>query len=165
MKHLARWALPILAVVAASGVSSRGITPALATGTAATRTTVCVYDHLTLRTDPRICRPRARSYPPSVRGKVKRAIYDSALTVGVPYKTLLAIARCESGLNPQASNGSYFGLYQFAPETFRRASAQMAQYTGIQPRSYWNALDSAYAAGFLFVIGQARSWSCVTAIR
>ena len=47
-----------------------------------------------------------------------RAIDDGALTFGVPYKLMLKIARCESALNPRASNGTYLGLYQFAPRTF-----------------------------------------------
>src|SRR5579884_2847554 len=69
----------------------------------------CIFDRLMLWTAPGTCRPHARSYPPSVRGTARRAVYDSALTFGIPYPILLRIARCESGLNPHAINGRYLG--------------------------------------------------------
>lgn len=120
----------------------------------------CVYDHVALRTTPDLCRPRARAYPPQVVGKVRHAIYDSALTFGMPYPVLLKIAECESALNPRASNGSHFGLFQFAPDTFNRAAGQLRATTGVSARSYWNPLDASYVAGYLFATGQASSWTC-----
>lgn len=164
MKLKALWALPFVAFVLAPGQMPRGIVPALASGMRSAQTQVCVYDHQSLKTEPRACRPRARVYPSYVKGTVKKAIYDSSLVFGVPFATLLAIARCESSLNPKASNGTHFGLFQFAPATFKRAVAQLRSAAGLSARSYWNPLDSSYAAGFLFVTGQASSWTCVSAV-
>jgi hypothetical protein len=120
----------------------------------------CVFDRQTLWSAPGSCRPHARSYPARVQTPVQRSIYDSALTFGIPYRILLKIAQCESGLNPRASNGTRFGLYQFAPDTFRRAAVQLRGNTGIKAASYWNALDASYAAGYLFATGASRSWTC-----
>ena|SRR5947209_17087353 len=133
---------------------------AAVTGERVQQAKACIFDHLTLRTAPHTCRPRARSYPPRVTTAAERAIYDSALTFGIPYPILLAIARCESDLNPRASNGTHFGLFQFAPPTFRRAVVSLRTQTGIVARTYWNPLDSAYAAGFLFATGHSPSWAC-----
>jgi hypothetical protein len=120
----------------------------------------CIFDHMSLRTAPQTCRPHARAYPKNVTGAVERAIYDSTLLFGVPYPVLLSIARCESGLNTHASNGTHFGLFQFAADTFKRGSAALRSETGIVARSYWKALDSSYVAGFLFATGQSLSWTC-----
>jgi len=120
----------------------------------------CVFDHQALRTAPGTCRPHAIAYPSSVRGKVQHAIYDSALIFGVPYRILLKIARCESGLNPRADSGVYHGLFQFLPETFRRGAAMMRHDTGIVAHSIWKPWDSSSVAGYLFAVGQAPSWSC-----
>jgi len=120
----------------------------------------CVYDHEALRTATDHCRPRARAYPSQVVGTVRHAIYDSALTFGLPYPVLLKVAQCESALNPHASNGSHFGLFQFAPDTFKRAAGQLRANTGVSARSYWNPLDASYVAGYLFATGQSSSWTC-----
>ena len=120
----------------------------------------CIFDHMMLRTAPGECRPRARSYPRHVVGKVRRFIYDAALTFGVPYEVLLRIAKCESGLNPRASSSGYYGLFQFAPDTFRRGAHQMRKDTGITAYSYWKPLDASYVAGFLFAVGESPRWSC-----
>ncbi|GAC1511652.1 MAG: hypothetical protein NVS2B16_13360 [Chloroflexota bacterium] len=120
----------------------------------------CIFDQQALRTKANTCRPRARTYPSTVRGIVRRAIYDSALTFGIPYNILLQIARCESALNPHATNGTHFGLFQFAPETFHQGSHGMKHDTGIVARSYWNAHDASYVAGYLFAIGRAPNWTC-----
>lgn len=120
----------------------------------------CIYNHAMLRTNPGSCQPRARVYPVYVKGKVRRAIYDGALIFGIPFQLLLTIGRCESGLNPHASNGRRFGLFQFAPETFRRAAFRMRKEIGVVAHSYWNPLDSSYAAGYLFATGYSLSWSC-----
>jgi hypothetical protein len=117
-----------------------------------------------LRTRPGKCRPRAKAYPATVVGRVRRAVYDGALTFGIPYKVLLRIAQCESGLNARARGYGYYGLFQFAPDTFHRGAAQMLQATGIRARSYWSPLDSSYVAGYLFAVGEAPSWSCEPAV-
>lgn len=120
----------------------------------------CIFDHMMLRSPGTICRPRAKAYPPSVQGAVQRSIYDSALTFGIPFSVLLNIARCESALDPRARNGGHYGLFQFVPATFRAAALRLHNTTGVAARSYWNSLDSAYVAGFMFATGAATSWSC-----
>lgn len=120
----------------------------------------CIFDQQMLRTTPGKCRPHAVAYPREIAGKVRRAIYDSALIFGVPYPILLNIAQCESSLNPRAKNSGHFGLFQFAPATFKQGAEEMRRETGITARSYWNPRDAAYVAGFLFAVGKAPSWSC-----
>jgi hypothetical protein len=164
MKVKALRALPFVALVMVLGPGPRGTTPSVAAGLRASQAQACVFDHLTLKTGPGNCRPRAKSYPGRVKGRVEQAIYDSALTFGIPYDTLLAIARCESGLNPRADNGTHFGLYQFAPQTFQRAVRGLRKDTGVVAKTYWSSLDSSYAAGYMFVTGEASSWTCVTAV-
>lgn len=149
-------------VVVALGVLLAVVAPASVGSAAAQRTKrpSCIFDHMMLRTAPGICRPRARVYPPNVKGRVRRAIYDSSLTFGIPFTVLLTIGKCESDLNPRATNGHHFGLFQFLPATFRRAVTRLRAETGVVAHSYWNPLDSAYAAGYLFATGGALSWSC-----
>jgi hypothetical protein len=165
MERRACCALLLGVLLASLGPSLAGAerTVAEAAGERAQQAPTCIFDHLNLRTAPHTCRPRAKSYPPNVTTSVERAIYDSSLTFGIPYPVLFAIGRCESGLNPHASNGRRFGLFQFAPATFRRAIALLRAQTGIVAHTYWSALDSSYAAGFLFATGQSVSWTCETA--
>jgi hypothetical protein len=143
-------------------VSALGFTPsgAHASRPRSVPTQKCVFDHMMLRSKGSTCRPRAKSYPPAVRTAAERAVYDSALTFGIPYSVLLNIAECESSLNPRASNGTHFGLFQFAPDTFAQAAVQLRQATGVIARTYWNALDSSYVAGFMFATGAAQRWAC-----
>lgn len=120
----------------------------------------CVFDRQMLWTRSGTCQPRARKYPAGVLGAVRRAIFDSSLTFDLPYAALLRIAACESGLNPHARNASYEGLFQFLPDTFRRAAAQMHRETGIKAHNVWSARDASYAAGYMFVTNAGGSWSC-----
>jgi hypothetical protein len=146
-------------IAAGSSAWTSGRPVVLASGERA-QAHACIFDHQSLRTAPNTCRPRAKAYPPKVVTVAERAVYDSALTFGIPYPILLAIARCESDLDPRASNGKRFGLFQFAPATFRRAAVELRVESGIVARSYWNALDASYAAGYLFATGQSLSWDC-----
>lgn len=134
-----------------------------ATAGSSRHASVCIYDHLSLRSAPGVCRPRARAYPPTVVGAVPHAIYDASLTFGIPYAILLGIAECESGLNSRAAYSGHYGLYQFLPATFRAGATGLRKETGIGARSYWNALDAAYVAGYMFVTGKSALWSCETA--
>lgn len=120
----------------------------------------CVFDHAMLRTSHGTCRPRARRYPANVKTGVQRSIYDGALTFGIPYLTMLRLARCESHLDPLASDGTHDGLYQFLPSTFSSGARRLRKSTGIRATSWWNPLDAAYVAGYLFAIGQSQQWSC-----
>jgi hypothetical protein len=159
MKGRARRALLSIALGIVPTLCATTI-PGQAAGTRQAPERPCIFDHVSLRTTPGECQPRALSYPKSVKGVVRRAIYDSALVYGIPYRILLRIARCESGLNPGATDGMHFGLYQFLPDTFSRGAAEMQSMTGITAGSYWRPLDSAYVAGFLFAVGQSPRWEC-----
>lgn len=153
----------------AAGVLLVALTIVIASGPTGTghayagqpRVAACIFDHASLRTSHGTCRPRARSYPAGVKGSVQRSIYDGALTFGIPYTVLLRVARCESDLDPHAEDGQYMGLFQFLPATFRKGARELRGQTGIRARSYWNPLDAAYVAGYLFVMGQAQEWTCV----
>lgn len=135
----------------------------VATAAPSGRSHACIFDHQTLRTAPGKCRPRARAYPEAVSTGIQKAIYDSSLTFSVPYDVLLQLAQCESGLQSHASSHGHYGLYQFAPATFRDGASRMKKETGIAAKSYWNALDAAYVAAYLFVVRQSNLWSCALA--
>ena len=149
--------VPVL-VVAAVGASQTG--PVAVTARPG-HAPSCIYDHQSLRTASGTCRPHAKSYPSDVTGKVKHAIYDSSLLFSIPYSLLLQIAKCESGLNPRAAHAGHYGLFQFLPTTFSAGATQLRRGTGVKVKSYWNPLDAAYVAGYLFVAGQINQWSCV----
>jgi hypothetical protein len=120
----------------------------------------CIYDKLSLRTAQGNCRPRAKAYPANVKTDVQKAVYDGALTFGIPYSALLNVAKCESQLNPRADDGTHKGLFQFLPSTFSNGAAQLRHDTGIKASSVWNPLDASYVAGYLFVTGQSQAWGC-----
>jgi hypothetical protein len=69
----------------------------------------------------------------------------------------VAVAQCESALNPQAYNASSgsSGLFQFMPTTYR-AYGRLAGET----RSYWSASGSADVAAWMFAHGLANQWAC-----
>ncbi len=108
--------------------------------------------------------PQAASAAPSDPGTAPAAsnardiqgiITAAANEFGADPNQLLRIAKCESGLNPRASNGTHFGLFQFNPIT----------YTAYAPRAgagsdYWNATNNARTAAYMIAHGQASQWSC-----
>jgi hypothetical protein len=147
-------------IVLSLGLTSETQKTVFASGTHSEQASACIFDHMMLRSPTTICRPRAKAYPVGVKGSVQRSIYDSALVFGMPFSVLLKIAKCESALNPRATNGSHYGLFQFAPATFEDAASRLQTTTGVAAKSYWNALDSAYVAGFMFATGDAKRWSC-----
>ncbi len=150
----------LLIVCIVASLVLTGVRATHAQGTHSGQNSACIFDHMTLRSPTKTCRPRAKAYPSTVVGAVQRSIYDSSLIFGIPYAVLLNIAKCESSLNPRARNGTHFGLFQFAPATFRQAAARLQATTGLAARSYWNPLDSSYVAGFMFATGDAPRWSC-----
>lgn len=152
--------LLIVCIVASLVLTGAHVTATHAQGTHSGQNSACIFDHMTLRSPTTTCRPRAKAYPSTVTGAVQRSIYDSSLIFGIPFTVLLNIAKCESSLNPKATNGRRFGLFQFAPATFREAATRLQTTTGVMARSYWNPLDSAYVAGFMFATGGAQRWSC-----
>jgi SLT domain-containing protein len=63
---------------------------------------------------------------------------------------LISTAECESGLNPNAYNGSgpYEGLFQFLPSTFRAHGGT----------DIWDPTQQAQIAATMFANGQSGEW-------
>jgi soluble lytic murein transglycosylase-like protein len=81
-------------------------------------------------------------------------IRHAAVVYRQSFRLLLAVAWCESRLNPYARNPSgASGLFQFMPSTWRT--------TPYRWRSIWSARWQAMAAGWMFAHGRAREWSCL----
>jgi len=152
------------AVLLLASLASRSIDNAAAS-THAAQLQKCVFNQSVLSTPANSCRPHAIRYPSKVRGSVKRAIYDGALTFGVPYTTLLLIAKCESRLNIWAANSGHLGLFQFAAPTFSGGAKSMRKMTGVVAKTVWGARDSSYVAGFLFATGGDEAWTCLSQVR
>jgi hypothetical protein len=102
---------------------------------------------------PRILRaqvsiPGANYAPGSVEGIIRAA----AARWGVSGDWMVKIARCESGLRPNAYNprGPYIGLFQFLMSTFK----------GNGGTNIWDPTDQANIAAKMLAHGQAHQWSC-----
>jgi hypothetical protein len=81
-------------------------------------------------------------------------IYEAADSYGQSRESMLRVARCESGLNPNAvgGGGAYHGLFQFVPSTF--AGTPYGEYDIYDP---W---ANANAAGWMWSEGMKSSWVC-----
>jgi hypothetical protein len=113
------------------------------------------------RVAPRVSPPRVRLAPAPTCAVVEctplAAIHWAAVRWGASEPALVAVARCESALNPQAYNagGGFSGLFQFLPATYW-GYARLAGET----RSYWSASGSANVAAWMFARGLAHQWGC-----
>ncbi len=97
--------------------------------------------------------------PPAPRGgyseeQIIDIIYEAADRYNQPREDMLRVARCESGLDPNAINvgGDTHGLFQFLPSTF--ASTPYAEYDIYDP---W---ANANAAGWMWSEGRRNEWVC-----
>jgi hypothetical protein len=81
-------------------------------------------------------------------------IYEAAGNYGQSGDDMLRVARCESGLNPNAvgGGGAYHGLFQFVPSTF--AGTPYGQYDIYDPWANSNA------AGWMWAEGKKNTWVC-----
>src|SRR5215212_6300593 len=81
-------------------------------------------------------------------------IYEAADNYGQSRDAMLRVARCESGLDPNAvgGGGAYHGLFQFVPSTF--AGTPYGEYDIYDP---W---ASANAAGWMWSEGKKSDWVC-----
>src|SRR5215203_501569 len=81
-------------------------------------------------------------------------IYEAADNYGQSREDMLRVARCESGLNPNAvgGGGAYYGLFQFVPSTF--AGTPYGQYDIYDP---W---ANANAAAWMWSEGKKSNWVC-----
>jgi len=81
-------------------------------------------------------------------------IHEAAMNYGQSPDDMVRVARCESGLDPYAvgGGGTYYGLYQFVPDTF--ANTPYGQY------EITDAWANANAAAWMWSEGQKSSWVC-----
>ncbi|MBV8445723.1 MAG: transglycosylase SLT domain-containing protein [Candidatus Dormibacteraeota bacterium] len=91
----------------------------------------------------------ANSYSPN---SIEGIIAAAAQRWGVSASWMIGIARCESGLRPNAYNphGPYYGLFQFLMSTFTHNGGT----------NIWNPADQANIAAKMLAHGQAYQWSC-----
>ena len=81
-------------------------------------------------------------------------ITAAAQRYGQSPTAMIAVARCESGLNPLAVNRSSgaSGLFQFLPSTWRT--------TPYASSSIFDATANANAAAWMWSVGRRREWVC-----
>lgn len=68
------------------------------------------------------------------------------------YSYALSVASCESTLNPHASNGTHFGLYQFDGATWAGQP--------FHRHSVWSARWAALGAMWYWARGEISRWTC-----
>jgi hypothetical protein len=86
---------------------------------------------------------------------VVACIRDAARRYDVSFAMLMRKARCESGLNPYATNGAHDGLFQF-----RTAAPSTWATTPYAGRSPWKAKWNARAAAWMHAQGRGAEWQC-----
>ena len=101
---------------------------------------------------PRVVAPPIAAGPPADPNSVIGIIEAAAARWGVSGSWMVKIARCESGLRPNAYNprGPYIGLFQFLQSTFTHNGG-----TNIS-----DAADQSNIAAKMLANGQAHQWSC-----
>lgn len=101
--------------------------------------------------------PPPVNLPPGSVGAIIAAAFAPYGAVGVAWG--LAVARCESGLNPHSYNpAGYYGLFQFAMSTFLNNSAKAGY--GYTSNDIWDATANARVAAYMYGQGQQHQWGC-----
>lgn len=97
-------------------------------------------------------KPASVTIPSYNGGNVEAIIRAAAAKWGVSGDWMVSIARCESGLRPNAYNprGPYYGLFQFLMSTF----------TANGGTNIWDPTDQSNIAAKMLAHGQAHQWSC-----
>ena len=92
--------------------------------------------------------------PADAGGDVVSIIYAAAAAYGQDGNAMLAVAQCESGLNPGAYNASSAasGLFQFLPGTWAT--------TPYAASSIFDPWASANAAAWMWSVGRRGEWVC-----
>ena len=87
-------------------------------------------------------------------GKVKKYIKKAAKEYNQPYKKMLCVAQCESGLNNCAVNkgGKTYGLFQFKTDTWKST-----KYSG---KDLWDPKWNALATAWMWSQGRENEWDC-----
>jgi hypothetical protein len=103
----------------------------------------------------------AYTHDPSYARVSRAAIQRAAREFRVNFDLMLAIAQCESGLHPDATNPytGAAGLYQFMWPTFTYYSARLwwAPKTWLSP---YNPRVAARTAAYMISIGLVGQWTC-----
>jgi hypothetical protein len=96
--------------------------------------------------------PPLATGPPASPNSIIGIIEAAAARWGVSGSWMVNIARCESGLRPNAYNprGPYIGLFQFLQSTF----------TGNGGTNIYDPADQANIAAKMLAHGQAHQWGC-----
>jgi hypothetical protein len=167
---------PILALTVASATQSSGSVTHAATAARTVAGSQSAINHLVVselrepQTDapsavpapvikplykPRLTAPApvtVKAAPPANPNSVIGIIEAAAARWGVSGSRMVSIARCESGVRPNAYNprGPYIGLFQFLQSTFLANGG-----TNIN-----DAADQANIAAKMLAHGQAHQWSC-----
>lgn len=98
--------------------------------------------------------PSPTPAPAASGGSITEIITEAANRYGQNPAAMLAVARCESGLNPNAYNArsGASGLFQFLPGTWR--TTPYASY------SIFDAWANANAAAWMWSVGRRGEWVC-----
>ncbi|MGA3292091.1 MAG: transglycosylase SLT domain-containing protein [Candidatus Microgenomates bacterium] len=75
---------------------------------------------------------------------------------GVDPNVIRHIALCESSFNPFAKDGTYWGLFQFGPITWKDLRAKMGKDTNINLR--YNAEEAVRTAAYAISLGERPIW-------
>ncbi len=98
--------------------------------------------------------PAPAAAPASSGNPIIDIITEAANKYGQNPQAMIAVARCESGLNPNAYNARYgaSGLFQFLPGTWRT--------TPFASHSIFDAWANANAAAWMWSVGRRGEWVC-----
>lgn len=97
--------------------------------------------------------PAPQPVPPA-NGDIPAIITAAAQRYGQSPAQMIAVAQCESSLNPNAYNAEYgaSGLFQFLPSTW--------QTTPYASSNIFDPYASANAAGWMWSVGRRGEWVC-----
>jgi len=105
----------------------------------------------------------ASAAPAPSSDSIEGIITAAANAYGLSPSYMIGVAKCESTLNPNSVNYSYYagggnpsGLYQFIPSTWQEYSS-LAGYGGY---SVFNPTAAAYSAAYAFAHGHSGEWAC-----
>jgi len=101
-------------------------------------------------------------------GGIKEYIFQYAAKYNQNGQFLLAVAKCESSLNPKAVNEGYYsggghpsGLFQYLPDTWERYKNKL----GKPHYNIWNPKHQAEVTAYAFSIGGSGEWACANKLR
>jgi len=100
--------------------------------------------------------PTPTAAPTATSQQINGFIDRFSAQYGVDPNKLRHTAICESGFNPGATNGSYVGLFQFAPVTWQKYRNLMGEDADITLRA--NAEEAVQTAAYVYSIGAAGIW-------